>query len=126
MDVGEPAEDRADVVAGDVDDRLAPGLGAQDGWDLHLRHRRQPRPLTRSGDVQIKEEVGAAAFGRKPADDAELATPGPSALAEQLVVRELAEVPIGDLGSVRAADRAVGVAPNLELGELGAERLEQQ
>ena len=30
------------------DDRVAPGLGPQDGWDLHLRHRRQTRPLTRS------------------------------------------------------------------------------
>ena len=57
---------------------------------------------------------------------AETGASRPSARAEQFVVRELAQVLVGDLGRVRATDRAVRVALDLELGELGAERLEQE
>ena len=64
----------------------------------------------------------------RSADDAPRpSTPaGLSPSQKRLVVGELAEVLVGDLGSVRAADRAVGVALDLELGELGAERLEEE
>src|SRR5215203_5589355 len=43
--------------------------------------------------------------------------------AEELVVGELAELGVGDLGGVLATDRALGVAAHLELGEARAERL---
>src|SRR5680860_1830190 len=46
--------------------------------------------------------------------------------AEELVVGELAQLGLRDLGRVGPADRAVWVAPHLELGEAGAERLEEQ
>ena len=54
MLVGERAQDPADVVAVDLDERLAAGLGTQDGWDLHLRHggslaeRAEPTPAQNS------------------------------------------------------------------------------
>src|SRR5512132_42092 len=46
--------------------------------------------------------------------------------AEELVVRELAHLGRGNLLSIRAADRALGVPADLELGEAGPERVIEQ
>lgn len=40
--LGAVLDHAADVAALDLDDGLTAGLGAEDGWDLHLRHRRNP------------------------------------------------------------------------------------
>src|SRR5881394_3766280 len=96
---GQRSQHLADVGAGGVNLGLAPGLGTQYWWDANRCHR---------SAILLKAACGGLAG------------------AKSVVVRELAEILVGDLGRIGAANWAAGVAANLELGEAGAERLEEQ
>src|ERR671918_1041196 len=76
-----------------------------------------PSVFGRSTGGTLIVGMGGKPSGRKPDG---------LAGAEELVVRELAHLGLGDLLGVRTADRALGIAPHLELGEACAERVVEQ